>query len=92
MRLYWRTENLAKARSWAEKALEIVKRLNAYDVIADSYIVLSAVFSVTGEDRKKAVEYGERALKKPFLSEPHLKNLRSSSSNPFLRMTTAESN
>ena len=33
-RLYWRTGELAKARSWAEKALEIAKKLNAYEVIA----------------------------------------------------------
>ncbi len=53
-RLYWRTENLAKARPWAEKALELAKRLNAYEVIADSYTILAAVFSLTGEDKKKS--------------------------------------
>jgi len=62
-RLYWRTENLAKARPWAEKALEIAKRLSAYKVIADSYTVLAVVFSVSGENMKKAIEYNERALK-----------------------------
>ena len=62
-RLYWRTENLAKARPWAEKAIELAKRLNAYEVIADSYIVLSAVFGVGGEDKKKAIECSEKALK-----------------------------
>jgi tetratricopeptide (TPR) repeat protein len=62
-RLYWRTENMAKARIWAEKALELGKRLNAYEVIARSYGTLATVFSLTGEDRKKAIEYDERALK-----------------------------
>jgi tetratricopeptide (TPR) repeat protein len=62
-RMYWRTENLAKARPWAEKALEIAKRLNAYKVIADSYTVLGAVFSISGENMKKAIECDEKALK-----------------------------
>jgi tetratricopeptide (TPR) repeat protein len=62
-RLYWRTENLAKARPWAEKALELAKRLNAYKVIAESYTVLAVTFSVTGENMKKAIECDERALK-----------------------------
>jgi predicted ATPase/KaiC/GvpD/RAD55 family RecA-like ATPase len=56
------TEDVTKARSWAEKALELAKKLNAFEVIASSYIDLGLVFGATGE-RKKAVECMEKALK-----------------------------
>jgi serine/threonine protein kinase/tetratricopeptide (TPR) repeat protein len=56
------TEDVTKARSWAEKALELAKKLNAFEVIASSYIDLGLVFGATGE-RKKAVECQEKALK-----------------------------
>jgi tetratricopeptide (TPR) repeat protein/KaiC/GvpD/RAD55 family RecA-like ATPase len=62
-RLYFRTEDMAKARSWAEKALELAKKLNAYEVIANSYLALATVFGVSGEDKKKAIECNERALR-----------------------------
>jgi len=62
-RLYFRTEDMAKARSWAEKALELAKKLNAYEVIANSYLALATVFDVSGEDKKKAIECHERALR-----------------------------
>ena len=56
------TEDVTKARSWAEKALELAKKLNAFEVIASSYIDLGLVFGATGEQRK-AVECMEKALK-----------------------------
>ena len=56
------TEDVTKARSWAEKALELAKKLNASEVIASSYVDLGLVFGATGE-RKKAVECQEKALK-----------------------------
>jgi len=56
------TEDVTKARSWAEKALELAKKLNASEVIASSYVDLGLVFGATGE-KKKAVECMEKALK-----------------------------
>jgi len=56
------TEDVTKARSWAEKALELAKKLNASEVIASSYVDLGLVASATG-DRKEAVESVEKALK-----------------------------
>jgi len=56
------TEDVTKTRSWAEKALELGKKLNTFEVIAGSYIDLGLVFGAAG-DRKKAVECMERALK-----------------------------
>ena len=56
------TEDVTKARSWAEKALELGKKLNAFEVVASAYIDLGLVFGATGE-RKKAVESMEKALK-----------------------------
>jgi serine/threonine protein kinase/Tfp pilus assembly protein PilF len=56
------TEDVTKARSWAEKALELAKKLNAFEVIASSYVDLGLVFGATGE-RKEAVECQEKALK-----------------------------
>jgi tetratricopeptide (TPR) repeat protein len=60
--LYMRTEDLTKARSWAEKALGIAERLNAYEVIADCCISLSFIFDTSGKGKRKAVEFSERAL------------------------------
>jgi tetratricopeptide (TPR) repeat protein/KaiC/GvpD/RAD55 family RecA-like ATPase len=56
------TEDVTRARSWAEKALELAKKLNASEVIASSYVDLGLVFGAIGE-RKKAVECMEKALK-----------------------------
>jgi tetratricopeptide (TPR) repeat protein len=61
-RMSYFTEDVTKARSWAEKAFELAKKLNASEVIASSYIDLGLVFGATGE-RKKAVECQEKALK-----------------------------
>jgi tetratricopeptide (TPR) repeat protein len=56
------TEDVTKARSWAEKALELGKKLNAFEAMASSYVDLGLVFGATGE-QKKAVECMEKALK-----------------------------
>jgi tetratricopeptide (TPR) repeat protein len=56
------TEDVTKARSWAEKALELAKKLNAFEVIASSYVDLGLVFAATGEE-KQSVECMEKALK-----------------------------
>jgi len=60
--MYYRTEDIAKALSLANKALELAKKLNAYEVIASSCASLGTIFTFTG-DRKKARECHERALK-----------------------------
>jgi tetratricopeptide (TPR) repeat protein/tRNA A-37 threonylcarbamoyl transferase component Bud32/DNA-binding Lrp family transcriptional regulator len=62
-RMYFYTENMPKALSWAEKALELAKKLNDYGVIASSYISLGEDTVAIIGDLKKAVECHERALK-----------------------------
>jgi tetratricopeptide (TPR) repeat protein len=56
------TGDMAEALSWAEKAVELAEKLNAYEVVARSYMWLGEISSWIGE-RKKAVECFERALK-----------------------------
>jgi len=60
--MYYRTKDMTKAQSLAEKALELGKKLNDYEVMVKSYVSLGTVFENIG-DRKKAVECLERALK-----------------------------
>jgi tetratricopeptide (TPR) repeat protein len=60
--MYYRTKDMTKAQSLAEKALELGNKLNNYEVIANSYVSLGTVLSIIGE-RKKAIECHERALK-----------------------------
>jgi adenylate cyclase len=59
--MHYRVGEVPQARSWAEKALELAKKLNAYQVIASSYISLGVALNMAG-DWKKAVECDERAL------------------------------
>jgi tetratricopeptide (TPR) repeat protein len=61
-RMSYFTEDVTEAVSWAQKALELAKKLDAFEVIASSYINLALVSSSTG-DWKKAVECLEKALK-----------------------------
>jgi tetratricopeptide (TPR) repeat protein/KaiC/GvpD/RAD55 family RecA-like ATPase len=61
-RMYYRTKDMTKALSWAEKAIELAKKLNAYEIIASSYASLGTIFSWTG-DLEKGIECHERALK-----------------------------
>jgi tetratricopeptide (TPR) repeat protein len=56
------TEDVTKARSWAEKALELGRKLNALEVIASSYIDLGLVLGAGGETTE-AIECLEKALK-----------------------------
>ena len=56
------TGDMAEARSWAEKALELGKKLNANEVIARSYYCLGGILDWLG-DKKRGLEYQERALK-----------------------------
>jgi adenylate cyclase len=57
----YRTEDMARAISSAEKALEIAERLNAHEVVASSCASLGTALAYSGE-KKKAIEYLEKAL------------------------------
>jgi tetratricopeptide (TPR) repeat protein len=56
------TGDMSEARSWAEKALELGKKLNAHEVIARSYYCLGGILDWLGET-KKGLECMEKALK-----------------------------
>jgi len=60
--MHYRTEDVAAAFSWANKALELAKKLSAYEVIASSYASLGTIFHFRG-DLRKARECHERALR-----------------------------
>jgi len=57
-----RPGDMAEALSWAEKGLELAKKLKAHEVIAPSYASLGGILVWTG-DKKKGLECLERALK-----------------------------
>jgi len=59
---FWNTGNMAEALPWAEKALELAKKLNDFEGIADSYFFLGTISGTAG-DLKKGVECLERSLK-----------------------------
>jgi len=61
--MLYRTGELAAARSWADKALELGKKLNANEVVTSTYIDLGTISARAGEDWRTGVEYTERALK-----------------------------
>jgi tetratricopeptide (TPR) repeat protein len=54
--------NLTEAHSWAEKAVDLAKQLNAFDVIARSYASLGEILGMLGE-RREAAECMDKALK-----------------------------
>jgi tetratricopeptide (TPR) repeat protein/tRNA A-37 threonylcarbamoyl transferase component Bud32 len=56
------TGNMTEALSWAEKALELAKRLNEYEVIARSTLWLGEISAWLG-NRRKGFECAERALR-----------------------------
>jgi tetratricopeptide (TPR) repeat protein len=56
------TGDMAEALSWADKAVELAEKLNAFEVMARSNMWLGEISSWLGE-RKKATECFERALK-----------------------------
>jgi tetratricopeptide (TPR) repeat protein/KaiC/GvpD/RAD55 family RecA-like ATPase len=60
--MYYRIGDIAMALSWAEKALELAKKLNALEVVASSYASLGTIFIFAGE-KKKSSECLEKALK-----------------------------
>jgi len=60
--MHYRTGDVPQARSWAEKALELARKLNAPEVVANSSISLGVALVMAGY-WKKAVECHERALK-----------------------------
>jgi len=60
--MYYRTKDMANALSWAEKAFELAKKLNDFEVIASSHTSLGTIYSYTG-DKGRAIECLERALK-----------------------------
>lgn len=60
--MYYRTEDIPKALSLANMALELSQKTNAYQTIANSCVTLGTILSFSG-DRKKAREWHERALK-----------------------------
>jgi tetratricopeptide (TPR) repeat protein len=61
--MLWRVGEQATARLWGEKALELAKKLNATEVVANTYIDLSVISAHAGGSWRPVVEYLERALK-----------------------------
>jgi len=59
--MQWYVGDLDEARSSTEKAIRLAERLNAQDIMADSYRRLSVL--TRPDDAKKAIGYGEKALK-----------------------------
>ena len=60
--MHYRIGDVPQARSWAEKAFELAKKLNNNEVVANSSISLGVTLTFAG-DWEKAVECHERALK-----------------------------
>jgi predicted ATPase/tRNA A-37 threonylcarbamoyl transferase component Bud32 len=58
----YRTKDVEAAFSWANKALELAKKLNANEVIASSYASLGTIFTFRGE-LEKARGCHEKALR-----------------------------
>ena len=61
--MYYRTKDMTKAQSLAEKALELGNKLNDYEAMANSYVNLGTILVYITGDKKKAVECIERGLK-----------------------------
>jgi len=59
--MQWYVGDYHTARSSVEKAIKLAERLNAQDIVADSYRMLGVI--VRPRDAKKAVECQEKALK-----------------------------
>lgn len=55
------TGDMAEALSWAEKSVELAKKLNAHEAIARSYACLGEISGWLG-DRKKSIKCFEKAL------------------------------
>jgi len=59
--MQWYVGDYDTARSSAERAIELAEKLNARDILADSYRKLGV--AVAAKDPKKSIEYREKALK-----------------------------
>ena len=59
--MYYRTGDMTQASSWAERALDLAQKLNAYDAIASSYTSLGTTLAYSGKP-KRALELLERGL------------------------------
>jgi len=59
--MQWYVGDYGAARSFAEKSTKLAEKLNAQDIVANSYRMLGVI--VRPRDPKKAVEYEEKALK-----------------------------
>jgi tetratricopeptide (TPR) repeat protein len=57
----WAYDDVPKALSWAEKALDLAKGLNALEVVASAYATFGELLIQT--DFRKGVEYFEMALR-----------------------------
>jgi tetratricopeptide (TPR) repeat protein len=57
------TGNMTEALSLGEKAVELAKKLNAYEVLAHSYMWLGEISTWIGSRRERSLECFERALK-----------------------------
>ena len=55
------TGDMVEALSWAEKSVELAKKLNTHEVIAHSYACLGEISGWLG-DRKKSIKCFEKAL------------------------------
>ena len=59
--MQWRSLKMDEATALVDKALQIGKKSNAYEILANSYLVLAKITFAT--NRRKASEYSEEALK-----------------------------
>lgn len=59
--MHWRSMELDQASSYLQKAIALAKKVNAYETLSNSYMVLAKIACMN--DRKKAAEYSEEALK-----------------------------
>jgi predicted ATPase len=87
--MYYRTRDMTKSQSFAEKALELGKKLGDYEVIANSYVSLGTVF-INIAERKKAIECIERGLK-IALDNGHMEAALRAYNNLAVALPTEES-
>jgi tetratricopeptide (TPR) repeat protein/KaiC/GvpD/RAD55 family RecA-like ATPase len=59
--MHWHFLEIPKATALVEQALKIAEKLEAYEIIAHSYMIMAIIFAPS--NRKKASEYSEEALK-----------------------------
>jgi len=87
--MHYRTGNMDEAFSWGKKALELAKKLNAYDVVASSYVSLGTVLVYAGNP-KKAIECLRKGLK-IALYHNYMKTALRAYNNIALALPTEES-